>query len=149
MPQSFGVHNAHFVFSTKNREPWIREEWAEDLYRFIAGVVVEHKSLLIASGGVADHIHLLISMARDVNSSDMMRVVKSYSSRWVHTNHPDLSFLWQVGYASIGIGIERVDGIRAYIARQKEHHATQSFQDEYRQILRENDQVWDERYVWD
>jgi len=149
MPQSFGVLNMHFVFSTKNREPWIREEWAGEFYHFIAGIVVDHKSLLLAANGIADHIHLLISMARDVSPSDMMRVVKSYSSRWVHDNHPESPFLWQVGFACIAIGLERVDGIRGYIARQEEHHAGQSFQDEYRQILRENNQVWDERYVWD
>ena len=32
MPQSLVCVPIHFVFSTKGREPWIREEWASRLY---------------------------------------------------------------------------------------------------------------------
>jgi putative transposase len=36
-----------------------------------------------------------------------------------------------------------------YIAIQKEHHKQQPFQDEYRHLLKKNNVLFDERYVWD
>jgi hypothetical protein len=42
-----------------------------------------------------------------------------------------------------------VNDLKAYIAGQKEHHETSTFQDEYRKILRKYKIEFDERYVWD
>jgi hypothetical protein len=36
-----------------------------------------------------------------------------------------------------------------YVQRQKEHHCTRTFQEEYRQLLNRHGIKFDERYVWD
>ncbi len=149
MSQSFACLPVQFVFSIKNREPWIREEWAQRLYDYIGGIVQTEKSILLAAGGVPNHVHLLVSLGREVSLAEMMRLVKTNSSKWVHDTFPDHPFAWQAGYGAFGASYANLDPVRAYIARQKEHHANLSFQDEYRGLLRAHGLEWDERYVWD
>ena len=149
MPQSLVCLPVHFVFSTKGREPWIGDEWADRLYGYIGGIAHAEKCQLLAAGGMPDHIHLLISVARTIALADLMRVVKANSSKWVHETVTSTPFAWQTGYGVFGVGHDRIDTVRGYIARQAEHHAGRSYQDEYRALLSEYGLEWDERYVWD
>ena len=57
-------------------------------------------------------------------------------------------FGWQEGYGAFSIGISQIDDTVAYIARQEEHHRKQSYQDEFRAILKKHGVEWDEKYVW-
>ncbi|MGL4551441.1 MAG: IS200/IS605 family transposase [Gemmataceae bacterium] len=149
MPQSLVCLAAHFVFSTKGREPLILPGWAGRLYDYIGGVVHAEKCQSLAAGGVPDHVHLLVSVGRTVSLADLMRMVKTNSSKWVHETLPDAPFNWQAGYGGFDVSHDHLGTIRQYIARQAEHHAGRSYQDEYRAILREHGLEWDERYVWD
>lgn len=56
---------------------------------------------------------------------------------------------WQSGNAAFSIGPAHFDPVRTAIDTQAEHHGTRSFQDEYREFLREHAIAFDERYVWD
>jgi putative transposase len=149
MPQSLVCLPVHFVFSTKGREPYIREQWAARLYSYIGGIADAEKCVLLAAGGVQDHVHLLISVARTIAVADLMRVVKTNSSKWVHDTFGGSPFAWQNGYGAFAVEYGRIDTIRGYIARQAEHHAGQSFQDEYRALMTAHGIKWDEKYVWD
>ena len=63
----------------------------------------------------------------------MVKEVKRASSLWLKTKSKDLqAFAWQNGYGIFSIGFSQIGSVRAYIARQEEHHRTVSFQDEYR-----------------
>ena len=45
--------------------------------------------------------------------------------------------------------VREINGLTEYIASQEEHHREESFQEEFRRLLRKYDVEWDERYVWD
>ena len=97
-----------------------------------------------------DHTHLLVSLSRDCSLAEVMRVVKSNSSRWVSDTFPDLAgFSWQAGYGAFAVSHSLIETVIRYIDRQAEHHAKLTFQDEYREFLRRHGIEWDERYVWD
>jgi putative transposase len=149
MPQSLANVTLHFVFSTKNREQYIQEAWEDRLYEYIGGIIRTQKSSLLAVGGTSDHLHLLISLGREITLAEMMRVVKANSSKWIHETFPDCPFAWQGGYGVFAVGYSSIGAIQAYISRQKQHHAVHTYQDEYRLMLRANGFEWDERYVWD
>jgi len=149
MPQSLVCLPVHFVFSTKGREPWVHDEWADRLYAYAGGVVHAERCQLLIAGGMPDHVHLLVSVGRTTGVADLMRLVKTNTSKWVHETFPDHPFAWQNGYGAFAVGYDRIDTVRAYIARQPEHHAGRSYQDEYRELLGEHGLEWDERYVWD
>ena len=47
----------HIVFSTKNREPVLRAERREELFRYIWGIIRNKNSHLYRINGVEDHVH--------------------------------------------------------------------------------------------
>ena len=150
MPQSFGSLHIHLVFSTKRREPWIAPSIAPRLYEYIGGTLRAHKCVLLGAGGMADHLHLLISVGRETSAADLSRTVKANSSRWIHETYPDMSFFeWQAGYGAFSVSFSGVKDVKRYIDQQEEHHRTMTFQDELRLLLKKHELEWDERYAWD
>ena len=150
MPQSLASVYLHVVFSTKNRAPLITPDLAARLYPYLAGTALGTGTKALDVGGVADHVHLLVSFGREVKIADVVRELKAGSSRWVHDTFPDRrEFAWQNGYGAFSVGFRELPAVKAYIAGQEEHHRQTSFQDEYRGLLREHGLEWDERYVWD
>ncbi len=88
---------------------------------------------LIKAGGIADHIHLLINQARDASVSDLVRDIKSNSSKWIHEEFPLLQhFSWQQGYAAFSVSKSGLGSLGTYIDNQIEHHRTRTFQEELR-----------------
>ena len=150
MSQSLISLHLHVIFSTKHREPHITADLAPRLYGYVGGVARETGSVLLAAGGMPDHIHLLVSLGREVCVADLVRDVKANSSRWVHEAFPDRSrFAWQAGYGAFAVSVSMVPKVRAYIANQERHHRRRTFQDEFREFLTAHAIEWDERYVWD
>jgi REP element-mobilizing transposase RayT len=150
MPQSLSSVLLHIVFSTKNREPFINPEIETELHRYMAEVFRTSTSPALLIGGTSDHVHCLVSLSRTITIAALMEEVKTESSKWIKSKGPEFrSFHWQNGYGAFSIGESNVNDLKAYIAGQKEHHETSTFQDEYRKILRKYKIEFDERYVWD
>ena len=150
MPQSFASVYLHVVFSTKNRAPFITPEITPRLYDYLAATALGNETMILNVGGVADHVHLLLSFGREVTIADTVRTLKGSSSRWVHdTFDENQRFSWQAGYGSFSVGYPELGAVKAYIAGQAEHHQRETFQDEYRRLLIHNGRMWDERFVWD
>jgi putative transposase len=150
MPQSFAYLNCHIIFSTKNREPLLLPHFTTRLYQYIGGTVRAIGGSLLAAGGMPDHIHLSISMARQMSVAETVRDIKSNSSRWIHETVADLrGFAWQSGYGAFSVSRSAFDEVKQYIAAQAEHHRVKSFQEEFLQFLKRHDMEYDERYIWD
>ncbi len=147
MPQSLAQILVHFVFSTKNREPWIDDTVRDDLHAYIGGIVNNLSGTLLKAGSVEDHVHLLIAHPRTSSPAEVVEAVKTGSSKWIKTKVP--KFYWQSGYGAFSISPSHRRALEAYIAGQREHHRRVTFQDEYRQLLEKYGITFDERYVWD
>jgi hypothetical protein len=93
--------------------------------------------------------HASIDLGRTVPISDLIREVKGESSKWMKRDMGVSDFSWQAGYGAFSVCASQRDQVAEYIAKQKEHHAKQSFQDEYRAFLQRYEIDYDERYVWD
>lgn len=150
MPQSLANILVHLVFSTKDRTPWIADDWRDDLHGYIGGIIRRHGTDLLAAGSVEDHIHLLFPLPRTVAVAELVKEIKSGSTRWIHDSPSRPSaFRWQAGYGAFSISPVHKEVLLDYIAHQREHHATTTFQDEYRKLLAKYGIEHDERYVWD
>ena len=88
----------HLIWSTKGREPWIAAEWRPDLYSNIGGIMRNKNTRLLSAGGTFDHIHILASLPSTISIAELVNVVKSNSSRWVHKSiNKARAFAWQEG----------------------------------------------------
>ncbi|HUY92431.1 MAG TPA: IS200/IS605 family transposase [Pirellulales bacterium] len=140
----------HIVFSTKEREPLIRDTWKSELYAYLGGIVRNERGILLQAGGTADHVHLLLKLPASVAVADMLRLIKANSSKWV--NESGMSpgaFAWQTGYGAFSVSESQAPAVDRYIQNQVDHHRGQSFQEEFVALLQRHGVVFDPRYLWD
>ena len=138
----------HLVFSTKRRHAWIRECWQERLYSYLGGILRSLGGVAESIGGADDHVHILASLNATHCLAEIVRELKSSSSKWVHAVIGVVSFGWQDGYGAFTISRSEVEWIRRYIREQREHHRRKTFQEEYLELLRQSGIDFDERYLW-
>jgi REP element-mobilizing transposase RayT len=85
------------------------------------------KAEVIALGGVADHVHLLVGLPATLSIADLMSHIKGASAHLVtHQLATGAFFKWQGAYAAFSVNPRDLDPLSAYIARQPEHHAAGS-----------------------
>jgi REP element-mobilizing transposase RayT len=151
MPQSFARIVIHTVFSTKQRVSCFQDRaFREEAHAFVGGCAKALGCLPIEIGGVSDHVHLLTTLARTTSVAEFVKETKRVSSNWIQQRGGMWSkFHWQAGYASFSVSESNIGPVRQYIVDQERHHRNRSFQDEFREFLREHEETWDERYVWD
>jgi REP element-mobilizing transposase RayT len=139
----------HIIFSTKGREPLISARLCRELYAYIGGIVRAQKCMMVEIGGMPDHLHLVIRMRPDISVSEMIRLVKANSSKWVNERpDPTGRFAWQDGYGAFSVSLSQLSGVCEYVRRQAEHHRTRTFQEEYVEFLRRHEIEFDEAYLW-
>ena len=150
MSQSLSNVIIHTVFSTKNRTPFLDSSSLRlETHRYLGGVAKTLKCQPLIIGGVADHVHLLTTLARTVSIADFVKELKRVSSNWLQDEKGISSFHWQSGYGAFSVSESLVAKARAYLETQEEHHRHQTFQEEFRELLRRHGIEFDERYVWD
>jgi putative transposase len=138
----------HIIFSTKNRRPLIRKDWRERLHALLGGAIRNSGGIAESVGGTGDHVHLLVGLRASHTLADVLRDIKSASSRWVHETVGDKGFAWQDGYGAFTVSASLTGRVKEYIARQERHHERKSFQDEYLEFLKQSGVESDERFLW-
>jgi putative transposase len=151
MPQSLSVVYIHLVYSTKNRQPFLRDpETRADLHSFLGGTSKKLDCPPIIVGGVEDHVHLLCRFGRSITQADWVKELKRISNLWLKDQDDKYrDFEWQKGYADFSVSQSNLEQVKQYIANQEAHHRKMSFQDEVRELLRRHQQEWNEKYFWD
>ena len=148
-PMSYISSYFHCVFSTKERRPFITPELRERLWPFLGGIARQNKMKAIEIGGVADHVHILLSLPSTMAISKAMQLIKGGSSKWVHETFSDQrQFAWQEEYGAFSVSVSQLDKIIEYIKGQEEHHRRVTFQEEFRALLEKHRIEYDERYLW-
>ena len=123
MPSSWTQLYAHLVWSTKRREPLIDAAIEARLHPFLGGIARDLGCPCLAVNGTSDHVHMLVRLRADSAMSDLLRHLKSRSSKWIHeSDAARKGFAWQAGYGGFSVSTSKVDEVIAYIGRQKEHH---------------------------
>jgi putative transposase len=127
----------HVVFSTADRRPVIRQDALQRLHAYIGGIARKNEMAALAVGGVADHVHTLLSLSRTVAVAKAVQLLKAGSSKWLKESCQGLSgFAWQEGYAAFSVSTSQRDKVVDYILRQAEHHKRMSFAEEFSKLLR-------------
>lgn len=129
----------HVTFSTKERRPFISADLETRLWPYIGGIAREKKMKALKVGGVADHIHILLSLPSTLAIYKAVQLIKGNSSKWIHETFPQHSrFEWQEGYGAFSIGVSGIDDTVAYIENQAEHHRKKTFKEELETILKKH-----------
>jgi putative transposase len=138
----------HFIFSTLGRRALIKDEFRDDLFAYLGGIIREMNGTALIVNGANDHVHMLVRVRPVHSAAEIARVVKTNSSRWVREKY-SARFGWQTGYGVFSVSESNVAAVTEYIAGQQEHHKERSFQEEFVAFLKKNHIEYDERYIWD
>jgi len=67
MPQSLAQIYLHIVFSTKHREPFLRDiGFREKTHAYLAGICKNLKCPALVIGGMEDHVHIFNRLSKNV-----------------------------------------------------------------------------------
>jgi REP element-mobilizing transposase RayT len=150
MSQSLSQVYVHAVFGTKHRAAVLGEDVRPRLFAYTATVLNNLDCVPVEVGGMADHVHILCTLSKNLSVAKFIEEVKKPTSKWLKTQDASLrDFHWQAGYGVFSVSPSNVNEVREYIMKQADHHKTRSFEDEFRQLLTAHGVEFDERYVWD
>jgi putative transposase len=150
MSKAYTQLHIHAVFAVKYRQALLARAIRPRLHLYMYGILKEEGQTPIIINGVSDHVHLLFRMKPSKNVSDLMRVVKCNTSRWINQQKLlDQTFAWQRGYGAFAVEVSRLKQLTQYIANQEAHHGEVSFKEEYLGILQSNYVEYEEAYLFD
>jgi putative transposase len=113
MPQSLAKVSIHLVFSTKDREPVLADEWRDELFHVLGGIANNLGCQSLIVGGMPDHVPMLFQLSRTISVADAVSKIKSTSSAWINqTRGRSTPFHWQGGYAVFSISQANVETVR-------------------------------------
>ncbi len=138
----------HIIFGTKSRKPSIVSTYETDLYRYIHGIIKNQHCKLYRINGMEDHIHIMSDLHPTICLADLVKTIKVASSLWMKEGERFPAFEgWAEGYGAFTYSRKERDTVINYIKDQKDHHKKESFYDEYKRLLIENDVEFDEKYL--
>jgi len=139
----------HVIFSTKDRRNLIDPQVEPALHAYLGGICRNQTSPALAIGGIENHVHLLISLSKNLALADLLMNMKKESSRWIKTKGTTFAdFQWQDGYGGFSIGESQVGAVVGYIHNQKERHKTMTFEEELVALAQLYGVEFDPRYLW-
>lgn len=138
------------VFAVGGRESLIKDKFRNQLERYICGIVTNKRSKPLAIYCNPDHCHVLIGLHPSISVSEMAQVIKASSSKWINENRLVYGkFSWQEGYGAFTYSRMQLDSVVNYILNQKEHHHSNTFREEYLELLKKSEIDYDPKYLFD
>ncbi len=150
MGQSLSQLYVHLTFGTKNRYPFINDEIRDRLHAYIAGILKNYESPAILINSVPDHIHILFRLSKNYALAKLVEETKKQSSKWIKEESSGCEkFSWQTGYGAFSVSSSKLDVVKKYIAYQKEHHQSKSYQQEVEEFFEKYDVIgYESTYFW-
>lgn len=148
MANTYTQIHLQLIFAVKHRVSLINNNWREELYKYISGIIQTQKHKLIIINGVSDHVHILIGYRPHQSLSDLMQDIKGSSSKWINEKKfTHRKFEWQQGYGAFSYSHSHLNQVINYIRNQERHHRKVTFAEEYKAFLKAYEIEFDERYI--
>ncbi len=150
MANTYTQLSTHVVFAVKGRENLLNAKLRPELFKYISGILTNTNQFSLAVNGYKDHVHMFFELTPSKSLSDIVRIVKSNSSKWINENRfiPG-EFSWQEGYGGFAYSRSHRDAVIKYIINQEQHHQQKTFREEYLDILKSFEISYDEQYIFE
>jgi putative transposase len=150
MANTYSQINIQAFFSVKGRGNFLSAKIRPEIFKYITGILSNIGQYPLAVNGYKDHVHIFFEMQPDKSLSDIMRIVKSNSSKWINDNKMVAgNFEWQKGYGGFSYSRSQRNNVIQYIMRQEEHHQRKTFREEYLEFLIQFEIDFDEQYIFE
>jgi putative transposase len=150
MSNTYSQIYIHAIFAVKGRHSFIQDEWKEDLFGYIGGVINNSGLKTLIVNGYRNHVHLLFELKPALRISDLIRDIKSNASKFLNEkNYIKGRFEWQDGYGAFSYSYSQINKVYEYIKNQEEHHRKKTFKEEYMEFLQKFNVEYNEKYLFD
>ena len=58
MANTYTQIHIHAIIAVQNRQSLIRNDWRNELYKYITGIVQNHNHKMLQINGMPDHVHI-------------------------------------------------------------------------------------------
>ena len=116
----------HIVWCTKYRKPLLQNGLDDDIKGMLLQLAEEYSFTILAMEVMPDHIHLLLDCRPQFRISDMVKILKGNTARWLFMEHPELKqelwggHLWNPSYCAVTVSDRSREQVTRYINSQKE-----------------------------
>jgi putative transposase len=149
MANTYSQIHIQVVFAVEARQYLIRPEFKEELQKYMTGITTERDQKLLAVHCMPDHTHLLVGLRPSMALSDLVRDIKNGSSNFINRQGwVSGRFCWQEGFGAFSYGHSQISAVVRYIQNQVQHHARNSFRDEYLRFLKKFEIEHEERFIF-
>ena len=115
----------HLVWATHKRKALLTEDIERAVYRCIESEAHRSGCVVLAIGGMPDHVHLLVQVPSTVSAAALAKQVKGVSSTMVRDRMElEEPFRWQENYAAFSVSRSHLTRVMDYVKNQKARHAT-------------------------
>lgn len=150
MADTYTQLDIQLVFAVKGRQSLIQKSWKDELYRYITGIVQNHKHKMLRINGMPDHIHIFIGYHPSQLIPRLVEEIKTSSNEFVNAQGlATRKFSWQKGYGAFSYSRSHRDAVIKYINNQEQHHRKKTFQEEYIAFLKKFEIEYQEKYLFD
>jgi len=125
----------HIVFSTKNREPLLKDNLRDYVFDHIRQTAKERNIYIKSIDGWEDHCHCLIRLNKDESLNTLVQQIKIESTTWMNKSNLIKGFEWEDDYLAVSVSESNLEKVIHYIENQSEHHKFKSFDEEYKDFL--------------
>ena len=146
MSHTYCTNLVHCVFSTKERRDLIPENLQHRLFAYVRGIAKNLHIQILAIGGTANHVHILMALPARECLSNAIRDLKANSSRW--TSESGHNFSWQEGFGAFSVSPSQVATVKQYIRNQAQHHKKRNFEEEFVLLLEKSGVDYDPVHVF-
>lgn len=149
MANTYSQIFVHIVFAVEGRQNLIAKENRDRLHKYITGIVKERGQKLLAIFCMPDHAHILVAITPSISLSDLVRDIKSGSSKFINeSGWVRGRFNWQDGFGAFSYSKSQIDDVVRYILNQEQHHMSKDARTEYITLLTKFEVEYDERYIF-
>ena len=136
--RSYTACYIYLIWGVKDRQLLLKSEEARIALRKFINQYVKLKKINLKIMFInPEHIHLLIELATNQTTEDIVKLIKGSSSHWINQNDIiKLKFAQAVGHAAFTISKSNVERVYKYIANQEKHHKKVTFNEEYEAFIK-------------
>ncbi|GHT25886.1 transposase [Bacteroidia bacterium] len=150
MANTYSQIHLQLVFAVKQRESLIKNEWKDEIEKYICGLITNKQCKPLAIYCNLDHTHIFLGVRPNVLISDLVKTIKTSSTALINEKFcQNRIFGWQDGYSVFSYSYSQIDAVVRYVMNQAEHHKKRTFREEYLDMLRKSNVDFDDRYLFD
>ncbi len=150
MSYTYSQINIQCVFAVKGKKNIITKNFRDNLHKYMSGILKKDTAYPLAVGGWKDHVHVFFELNPHTKISDLMRMLKSTSSKWINDNkYVSDKFQWQEGYGAFSYSKSQRNEVIKYIINQEHYHKEITFKQEYLGMLEKFEIEFKDEYLFE